>query len=202
MEKDIVKMPRSHGDVLTRMKSEYVGTAEDVNFMHVLVASQEASQFAQHGGEFSSTPNSDPADVFTSFSVTVATSATVPEEWPNADAFHENQSMAAAEKVDDSHFKISADISKLNKWVSDDPEQAVLGEFAWLLLAINTGESTVEGLYYNGIELDSSAVGEFGLGAGSFALWLKADQGTRTILVGKEDKTAAVTIEVVDTSKA
>lgn len=203
MERDIVKMPRSHGDVLTRMKNQYVRTgAADGSFRTILVPSQEALQMKTHGGEYAVSDLEATSDVFTSFSISVVPASGIPSGSSIHDDAVINQAAANVEKVDDLTYRVKADFSAMVQYASDDPAQAALGEFYWLGLAINTGESTIVGLFYNGMILGESDVADatsLGLSAGSFVLWMKLDEGGRTILLGNGDKATAVTIEVVNT---
>lgn len=72
---------------------------------------------------------------------------------------------------------------------STNPAQ---GTGEWICLVVDTGEPDITAVTYNGTALTSDDVDEaasVGVGAGSFVLWLKADQiTTRTITLGTEGK--------------
>lgn len=205
MDRNIVKMARSEGDVLTRMKKEYVGTdAANVNFRSVLVPEQEASYMKRAGGEYTVTKNDVASSVFASFGMAVIPAGNIPAEAPIHDDAVINQAAASIEKVDDFTYRVNADFASMVKFASDDPYQASLGEFYWLGISISTGEASIIGLLYNGVALGEADVADatsLSLSAGTFVLWMKLDEGARTILLGKGDKATAITIEVVDTAK-
>ncbi len=203
MKEYIVKMDRSEGDTLTRMKSSYVDLGvKDKDFMTVLVKGQEALFYERFGGSYNVEVDSAPADVFTALALSVVPASGIPAEAEIHDSAVINQAAATISKVDDSNYKIEADFSKLVTYVSDDATQATLGPRAWLAVAIATGESTIIGTSFGGKELTEQDVTEattVGLAAGSFVLWLQLENGTRTILLGRDGKYTTVTISVVDT---
>lgn len=65
------------------------------------------------------------------------------------------------------------------------------GSGKWIGLAIDTGESDITNVTYNGNALTQDDVDEaasVGVGAGSFVLWVKAEALPKTIVLGAEGK--------------
>lgn len=88
---------------------------------------------------------------------------------------------------------------ELNSFPSTNPAQ---GTGEWVGLVIDTGESDITNVTYNGSALTQDDVDEaasVGVGAGSFVLWLKADSTfPKTIVLGTEGKAdTTITIELV-----
>lgn len=198
----IVKMYRSEGDVLTRMKSEYVKLgAVTPNTATILVPDKEAELMKRMGQEYVVTGVSAPADVFTALALSVVPASGIPSENPNHDKMVTNQGAATIEKVDETTYKVSADFSKLVSFPSDEASE---GDHPWVAVAVATGESTIIGTSYGGAPLTDKDVADataVGLAAGSFVLWMNMNEGTRTILLGRGGKETTVEILVVDTSK-
>lgn len=200
MKDYIVKMNRSEGDVLTRMKSSYVDLyTKDKDFMTVLVSGQEALFYERFGNSYTVQESLEPSSVVTALALSVVPASSIP-----AGSIHDsaviNQEAATLTKVDDSNYKIEADFSNLVKYMSTNPSQPT--PHAWLAVAIATGESSIIGMSWGNYSLTDADVSEaaaFGMGAGSIILWLKLDMGTRTCLLGKDGKFTTFTIEVVDT---
>ena len=204
MEQKIVKMPRSQGDVLSRMKAEYVRTeAADASFRSILAPLQEASEFQRHGGEYTVSVDSLPSEVFTSFNISVVPSGSI----PGADSVNvsaaTNQSNATISKVSDTEYRVDAKVSAMVKYLSSNPHWQG-AEYYWLAVAISTGETSITNILYNGVELTEADVEEansLSLSAGAFVLWLRVEEGARTLLLSLGDKSTVVKISVADVSE-
>lgn len=105
---------------------------------------------------------------------------------------------------DGNTITVSGRVNELNSFASTDPNQ---GTAKWIGLVIDTGESDITKVTYNGSALtqadveDAASVGQ---GAGKFILWIKAEvvaETPKTFTLGtqgKEDTTITVIVE--DTS--
>lgn len=95
---------------------------------------------------------------------------------------------------------VSADVDALNSFASTNPSQ---GTGKWVGLAIDTGEKSIIGVTYNGTALTQDDVDEAAsveVGAGSFVLWLKAENGDKTFTLGKDGmEDTDVTVVINDT---
>ena len=83
---------------------------------------------------------------------------------------------------------VDADVSALESYASSNPAQ---GSGKWIGLAIDTGEDSIIGVKYNDYDLaqvDVDEAASVGVGAGSFVLWLKAENGNRQFTLSKEGK--------------
>lgn len=85
----------------------------------------------------------------------------------------------------------------LNSYESTDPTQ---GTGQWVALIIETGEDDITKVTYNGNYLTAADVADaqsMGAPAGSFVLWVKAENLPKTFVLGgagKEDKTFTVNL--------
>ena len=73
---------------------------------------------------------------------------------------------------------VNGGVDSLNTWTSTDAGQAVFGDKPWLALDIDTGTEDITKVKYNGTALTEQDVDDataWGLGAGHFILWIKAD---------------------------
>ena len=102
-------------------------------------------------------------------------------------------------------YTVTGGVDSLNKWTSTDPGQAVLGDKPWLALDINTGLDDITKVKYNGYQLteqDVQDAADWGLGAGHFILWIKADdvkaEAKKFTLSADGYEDAEVTIIVAD----
>ena len=94
---------------------------------------------------------------------------------------------------------VLADVDTLNSFASTNPSQ---GTGKWIGLAINTGEPSIIGVKYGNYAFTQDDVDEaasVGVGAGSFVLWLKAEDGNKSFILSKEGKSdTTITVEIVD----
>ena len=86
---------------------------------------------------------------------------------------------------------------------SDDPTQP--GDHEWVGIDINTGESDITKVKFNGTLLSQKDVDDatsLGLPAGHFVLWAKADDTSaypRRIVLGTEGKEdTKITVEIIE----
>lgn len=99
--------------------------------------------------------------------------------------------------------KITVTANKeLEEFLSTDPTQAD-AEHQWVALAIETGADDITKVTYNGKYLTAADVADansLGLPAGSFVLWIKAEEVAITpkkiVLGGKDFETKELTINV------
>lgn len=105
----------------------------------------------------------------------------------------ESNQLACVLIRDGNTFKIKGDLAKLYSWQSSVAEQGI---HKWLAVDVNTGESAITSVTYNGSALTSSDVTDattWGLPAGHFILWLKCDEIVSTpksIVLGVSGKTS------------
>ncbi len=93
---------------------------------------------------------------------------------------------------------VSADVDALNTFESTNPSQ---GSGKWIGLAIDTGEESIIGVKYNDYALTQADVDEaasVNVGAGSFVLWLKAENGDKQFTLSKEGKADTVVKIVIN----
>lgn len=100
--------------------------------------------------------------------------------------------------------KVSGNLSKMEKFTSTNKDQ--VGEVYWIGLVVNTGESDITKVKIGGNALTKDDVAEastIGLSAGSFILWLRAEEvetEVRTLVLSTDGKqSVTVTISFEDT---
>lgn len=201
----IVTMPRWYGDVLTRMKIEYVNTGiKNGSVSTILVPDKQARFFARFGNGFDVRDNYAPQDVFgEDFDISLVLAENLPKGFENREKTIKNQNEATIDKVSDNLYLIEADFADMVKYTSTDPNQAALGKFYWLGVVVDTGKETIIGSQFNGYTLVQADVDEatsVGAPAGSFILWLKLERGNRTFILKSGDKEMAITLKVVNTA--
>jgi hypothetical protein len=130
----------------------------------------------------------------------------VPTTFADATECKENQNKVTVTMVGSKmNVSVAGGVDSLNEWTSTDPGQATYGDKPWIALDVDTGTDDITKVKYNGYALTSSDVADataWGLDAGHFILWIKADDVKTTPKAftlsteGYEDTT--VTISVVD----
>lgn len=199
MSKVLIKTERNFGDLLVRMKNKYVGTGDKNASSATIVTEQgQVSNFiGRFGGINKVIEDYTPSEVLSSLAIALVKAKDIPNTSIHDDAVI-NQNNSSIAKVNDTTYTITADFSKLKSFVSTDPSQ--LGEHQWLAIDIATGESTIKGLTFDGQVLGDQDVADAtacGLGAGHMVLWMKLEQGSRTILLGNDNKVTSVRLNVV-----
>ena len=90
------------------------------------------------------------------------------------------------------------------QWSAYERFEPAQGDHDWVAVAINTGESDITRVTMDGVaftQSDVDAATELGLDAGSFVLWVEADDATypKDIVLGTQGKeNTKITIEVVN----
>ena len=151
----------------------------------------------------------DSPSFLTAFDVSRSTkvgTGTIPASWEYTEEYTENQGKVTVTMIGNNmKVSVAGGVDSLNEWTSTDPGQAAAGDKPWIALDINTGLDDITEVKYNGYQLTAQDVADaaaWGLGAGHFILWIKADDvqaSPKTFTLsseGKEDVT--VTISVVD----
>lgn len=100
-----------------------------------------------------------------------------PSDFPYRAGYVKNQNKAAV-KVDGNIINVFIDggVDSLDKWESTDPGQT--GEAAWIALDIDTGTKDITTVKYGNSYLTAEDVADataWGLPAGHFILWIRAD---------------------------
>lgn len=96
----------------------------------------------------------------------------------------------------DIYIKVD-DGETLNSYESTDPAQ---GEGQWVAVIVDTGETDITKVTYNGQYMTAADVADatsMGAPAGSFVLWVKAENLPKTFVLGgegKESKTFTVSL--------
>jgi hypothetical protein len=137
-------------------------------------------------------------------SAAVGTS-TIPASWPYNAEYQENQEkLNVAVNNDTIAVTVTGGIDSLNEWTSTDPGQATLGNKPWIALDIDTGLDDITKVSYNGSALTAQDVADaaaWGLGAGHFILWLRADDvhtGGKTFTLSGDDMDSVTVSITVD----
>lgn len=105
--------------------------------------------------------------------------------------------MVTITQIDGDIYVEVADGEELNSYKSTDPSQ---GTGKWVAIAVETGEDDITKVTYNGEYLTKKDVADatsMGIPAGSFVLWVKAENLPKTFVLGgenKEDKTFTVSL--------
>ena len=128
----------------------------------------------------------------------------IPASFIYAAELQENQDKATITKSGNTiNVAIEGGVDSLNEWTSTDPSQ--LGDHKWLALDIDTGLNDITKVKYNGSSLTSSDVEDattWGLPAGHFILWIRAEEVKTTpkvfTLDAEDAETVTVTINVAD----
>ena len=130
----------------------------------------------------------------------------IPTSFTYGEELAENLDKATI-KMTNNNMKITivGGVDSLNKWTSTDAEQALLGDKPWLALDIDTGTNDITKVKYNGSALTTQDVADataWGLKAGHFILWIKADdvkaEAKEFTLSSDGVEDTTVTITVVD----
>ena len=137
-------------------------------------------------------------------SAAVGTS-TIPAGWPYDAEYQENQEKLNVTVNNDTiAVTVTGGIDSLNEWTSTDPGQAALGDKPWIALDIDTGLDDITKVSYNGSALTAQDVADaaaWGLGAGHFILWLRADDvhtGGKTFTLSGDDMDSVTVSITVD----
>jgi len=135
------------------------------------------------------------------FAVSVS-KATAPAD-VNEVASTANQA-AMSVSIEGMNIEVSAPLDDLNSYASTDESQ---GTAKWLGILINTGESSISGISYNGSAFSAQDIADatsVGGEAGEFVLWIKAETVAatpKTFTLTKTGKNSTVfTVTVTDTS--
>ena len=126
----------------------------------------------------------------------------IPLSFAEATELQENQDKATVVMSgNDLNIAITGGVDSLTEFEFTDASQ--IGEHQWIALDINTGENDITAVKYNGSNFtsqDVAAATEWGLAAGHFILWIKADEVASTPKTftlsgeGKEDTTVTITV--------
>lgn len=114
-----------------------------------------------------------------------------------------NHSKVSEVEIEDNEISITCAINELRSFASSDPTQ---GTHKWIGLAIATGEGSILGIKYNGTydfaQADVDEATSVGCPAGSFVLYIKADEvinEAKTITLNKKGfEKAGIVIRVFD----
>lgn len=105
--------------------------------------------------------------------------------------------MVTITQVDNDIYIEVEDGKTLNSYTSTDPAQ---GAGQWVAIFVETGEDDITKVTYNGTYLTAADVADaesMGAPAGSFVLWVKAENLPKTFILGgegKESKTFTVNL--------
>lgn len=155
-------------------------------------------------------PNFNKPDVPVTPSIDISGSAavgtsTIPASWPYDAEYQENQEKLNVTVNNDTiAVTVTGGIDSLNEWTSTDPGQATLGDKPWIALDIDTGLDDITKVSYNGSALTAQDVADaaaWGLGAGHFILWLRADDvhtGGKTFTLSGDDMDSVTVSITVD----
>lgn len=203
MDKFIVKFPRSEGDVLVRMNNKRYELLESAGSAFVRCdAGEEVDLWKRHGSPYSVTKESEIDDVVKAFILGIIDASKIPEGSYLPDEAIVNQTGVTLVSNGDQAYTISADFSKLEKYVLAYEDYAGLGEQYWLAIGVSTGEESIVGLACNGVEFTDSDVANasaFGISDGGFVYFLALNEKTTEYLILENgDKSAVVSIMVMN----
>lgn len=126
--------------------------------------------------------------------------ATAPDDVNKVESQENQDKLTVAKNGDELIVTVDGGVDSLNTFASTNPSQ---GSGKWIGLDINTGESDITKVTFNGYELTDADVADadsLGLPHGHFVLWLKAEnvaENPRTITLGTEGKKdTSITITV------
>ena len=171
--------------------------------------SEDAGHTHEHGPS-PETPSFPDPDVPVTPSIDISGSAavgtsTIPAGWPYDAEYQENQEKLNVTVSDNTiAVTVTGGIDSLNEWTSTDPGQATLGDKPWIALDIDTGLDDITKVSYNGSALTAQDVADaaaWGLGAGHFILWLRADDvhtGGKTFTLSGDDMDSVTVSITVD----
>ena len=114
-----------------------------------------------------------------------------------------NQAAVSVDRSGDT-VTVSGNLAALNNFTSTVSAQ---GTHRWVGLVVKTGQSSIIGVSYNGTALTAADVTDaesVGVDAGSFVLWIKADEvvsTSKTFTLSKSGyKSKTITVKFVDTN--
>lgn len=203
MSKSIVRLPRSEGDVLVRMKSEYEPIANSgSSFKFVRMPNSEAYLFKRKGSPYTVDEEVGTDDIVTAFVMAVIDASKLPEGSYLPDEAIVNQSGVTLAKKDDQTYTLTADFDALDEYVLNYEDYATYGPQKWLVLGFSTGEPSIVGMSCNGVELTDSDVANaalFGLTAGGFVCFVPLENGgTTKFVIEYEGKATVVSLMAMD----
>lgn len=196
MDKLVVRMPFSEGDVLVRMKDIY----EDIctvngTFKFVRMPKKEALLFKRRGIPYLIEGDNGVEDVVKAFIMAIIDPSKMPQDSYLPDEAVVNQTGCTLVKKDEQNYSITADFSKLEKYVLNYEDYASLGEQYWLALGVSTGEESILGMHVNGVELTDTDVHEAelnGIGEGGFVYWVALNENSTNHLMLEHDGKSTV----------
>lgn len=190
----IVTMARSLGDYLPRYDGKkFQKTGSKTIQTATIIVPDKRANLIKRVGKYKVEDNNVPTDVITEFTPTILPSDQVFHD-ENYELSVANQNEATIEQVDEQTYKVIADPTKLNSFDSSDPNQ---GNHKWIGIAIDTGETTIVGITFNGHKLtedDVEEAAEVQLSAGNIIYWYKYDLDKSIIVLEKDGKSTAITI--------
>ncbi|MEA4920196.1 MAG: S-layer homology domain-containing protein, partial [Clostridiaceae bacterium] len=131
----------------------------------------------------------------TSFSVSVTKLATVNQADGNTAVSQQNQDIVTVSKSSNT-VTVTGSLANLNSFESTNVSQ---GTHKWVGLVVDTGESSIIGVSYNGTAFTQSDVNDaasVNVGAGKFVLWIKADEVVSTPKTFTLSKSGRTTITI------
>lgn len=203
MDKLLVKMPRSEGDVLVRMKSLYEEVTNVVSgFKYVRMPKGEADLLKRKGLPYDVVEEVSTDDVVTAFVMAVIDASKLPEGSYLPDEAVVNQSGVTLAKKDAQTYTITADFEALDEYVLNYEDYAKEGAQKWLVLGFSTGEQSIVGMKCNGVELTDSDIANaalFGLTAGGFVCFVPLKDGDTTeFVIENEGKATVVSLMMMN----
>lgn len=203
MNKLIVKLPRSEGDVLVRMKSIYESIENSgSSFKFIRMPATEAYLLKRKGIPYSVSVDSEAADVVKALLLGIIDPSKMPQDSYLPDEAVVNQTGCVLAQKDEQNYTITADFSKLEKYVLNYEDFSKQGEQYWLAVGVSTGENTIIGISYNGIELTDSDIANAalnGLSDGGFVYWIALEENsTNRLIIEKDGKSTVVNIMIMN----
>lgn len=196
----IVSMDREFGDLLLRHGERYFKTGiKSATRVSVLMPDEEADYWHTFDSANAVTNNEDATDVFASFAITKVAA----NKAPTADSAT-NQNAITVTKVDDNHYKISADWTGLKKYLSTETYWQQYGPQAWVGFLVSTGVEDITQIKFNGVNLsagDAQEAHAYGGTTGDFALWTYVKEGDTIFTLTYGGKSCVIDIAFVNTAE-
>jgi hypothetical protein len=187
----IITMTRSLGEYLPRYDgAKFVDTDGKTIHDAIIVVPDKRGELIRRVGKYDVKDNDLPTDVIKSFDIGSIPALNIRFD-DNYDKFKVNQDNSSFEEINTQKYKVIADITKLQTYTTDK------GTHKYVVIGINTGESSIVGLKFNGYTLgkvDEDKVLSMGYDKGYIMYWYPFELGETTIVIEKDNKSSAVTI--------
>lgn len=191
---NFVTTDREYGEFLVRFSGDYTKTDVKNANTFTILAPDEAAEFLKRVGKDVVVETSSIKDTIKSVVCSVV-AADKFVSGDNVDKAKLNQANTTITKISDNEYTLKCKLSAMMPYFANQQQ----GTHIWVGIAVQTGETTIIGLKWNGQELGVSDVSEanaLSIPAGGIIYWAAMDKGNRAISITKGNKTTAIKFNI------